>query len=44
MDVKTTFLNGHLKEEVYMEILEGFEGMEDSIKVCKLNQVLYGLK
>lgn len=25
MDVKTTFLNGVIKEEVYIEQLEGFE-------------------
>jgi hypothetical protein len=37
MDIKTTFLNGHLKEEVYMEIFKSFEGTGDSIKVCKLN-------
>jgi hypothetical protein len=44
IDVNIIFLNKHLKEEVYMEILEGFKGARDSIKVCKLNQILYGLK
>nr|ABA97586.1 retrotransposon protein, putative, Ty1-copia subclass [Oryza sativa Japonica Group] len=44
MDVKTTFLNGELEEEIYMDqpdgyVLEGREGM-----VCKLLKSLYGLK
>ena len=35
MDVKTTFLNGNLTEEVYMTHLEGFTS-KDLNKVCKL--------
>jgi hypothetical protein len=44
MDVKTTFLNGELEEEIYMTQLDGFvvKGQED--KVCKLVKSLYGLK
>ncbi|KAJ9552574.1 hypothetical protein OSB04_016619 [Centaurea solstitialis] len=44
MDVKTTFLNGDLEEEVYMKQPEDFimPGMEH--KVCKLVKSLYGLK
>lgn len=44
MDVKTTFLNGELEEEIYMDKLEGYvvEGKER--KVCKLVKCLYGLK
>ena len=43
MDVKTTFLNGELKEEVYMIQPEGFTSKNES-KVCKLNRSVYGLK
>ena len=35
MDVKTTFLNGNLFEDVYMTQPEGFTS-EDGSKVCKL--------
>lgn len=42
MDVKTAFLNGVLKEEIYMRIPEGMESKENH--VCKLNKALYGLK
>lgn len=42
MDVKTAFLNGDLKEEIYMKIPQGAEYKEDY--VCKLNKALYGLK
>jgi len=44
MDVKTTYLNGDLKENVFMSQLEGFFVKEDEHKVCKLVKSLYGLK
>ncbi|WRX18298.1 Reverse transcriptase [Theobroma cacao] len=44
MDIKTTFLNGELDEEVYMEQLEGFVFPSQERKVCKLVKSLYGLK
>jgi hypothetical protein len=44
MDVKTTFLNGELDEEIYMDQPDEFvpEGQEG--KVCKLLKSLYDLK
>ena len=36
MDVKTAFLNGFLKEELYMMQLEGFVHPKVANKVCKL--------
>ena len=44
MDVKTTFLNEELEEEIYMEQLEGFVVPGKENKVCKLIKSLYGLK
>ncbi|GJX10312.1 zinc finger, CCHC-type containing protein [Tanacetum coccineum] len=44
MDVKTTFLNGDLEEEVYMKQPEGFVMPCNEHKVCKLVKSLYGLK
>ena len=44
MDVKTAFLNGNLKEDVYMIQPEGFVVHKDSGKVCKLQKAIYGLK
>ena len=44
MDVKSRFLNGALKEEVYMEQPEGFDLMVGKDLVCKLKKALYGLK
>ena len=44
MDVKTTFLNGELKEEVYIEKLEGFVAHNKETHVCRLKKALYRLK
>ena len=44
MDVKTTFLNGELNEEIYMEQPVGFIIQGQERKVCKLNRSIYGLK
>eukprot|EP00253_Pinus_taeda_P005804 PITA_05804 len=44
MDVKSAFLNGVLKEEVYVEQPSGYEVAGQEHKVCKLKKVLYGLK
>ncbi|KAE8698964.1 Alpha-glucan water dikinase [Hibiscus syriacus] len=44
LDVKTTFLNGNLEEEIYMLQPEGFEEKEKKNLVCRLNKSLYGLK
>jgi hypothetical protein len=44
MDVKSSFLNGDLNEEVYMEQPEGFKLFDNPGLVCKLNKALYGLK
>ena len=43
MDVKTTFLNGKIDEEVYIEQPEGFVTHGDKSHVCKLKKALYGL-
>ncbi|RZB42467.1 Retrovirus-related Pol polyprotein from transposon TNT 1-94 [Glycine soja] len=44
MDVKTTFLNGDLEEEVYMKQLKDFSSNSGEHLVCKLNKSIYGLK
>ena len=43
MDVKTTFLNGFLKEELYMMQPEGFVDPKSADKMCKLQQSICGL-
>ena len=43
LDVKTTFLNGMLGEEVYMELPEGFREPRMEGKVVRLKRALYGL-
>jgi hypothetical protein len=44
MDVKSAFLNGPIKEEVYMEQHPGFENDRYPDHVYKLCKALYGLK
>jgi hypothetical protein len=44
MDVKSVFLNGPIKEEVYVEKPSGFEDSECPNHVYKLSKALYGLK
>jgi hypothetical protein len=41
MDVKSAFLNGHIKEEVYVEQSPGFEDQEYANHVYKLHKALY---
>ena len=43
MDVKTTFLNVFLKEELYMMQQEGFVNPKGANKVRKLQRSIYGL-
>nr|GEZ45430.1 retrovirus-related Pol polyprotein from transposon TNT 1-94 [Tanacetum cinerariifolium] len=44
MDVKTTFLNDELKEEVYVSHPEGFVDPDHPTHVYRLKKALYGLK
>ena len=44
MDVKSAFLNGYLKEEVFVKQPPGFEDAELPDHVFRLNKELYGLK
>ena len=44
MDVKSAFLNGMLKEDIYMAQPEGFAKPEEGHLVCKLERTIYGLK
>ncbi|KAG8490916.1 hypothetical protein CXB51_014727 [Gossypium anomalum] len=44
LDVKSAFLNGFLKEEIFIEQPEGFKVPGEEDKVYKLKKALYGLK
>ncbi|GKD26902.1 retrovirus-related pol polyprotein from transposon TNT 1-94, partial [Tanacetum coccineum] len=44
MDVKTTFLNGILREEVYVSQPDGFVDQDNPNHVYKMKKALYGLK
>ena len=43
MDVKNVFLNGFLKEELYMMQPEGFVNHKGANKMGKLQRSIYGL-
>ena len=44
MDVKSAFLNGYIKEEVYVEQPPRFKDYKYPDHVFKLTKALYGLK
>ena len=44
MNVKTTFLNDNLKEDIYMQQPKGFIAKGQEHMVCKLQMAIYGLK
>jgi hypothetical protein len=44
MDVKKTFVNGEIEEEIYIKQPYGFIIHEKESHVCRLKMVLYGLK
>ena len=44
MDAITAFLNGELKEDIYMRQPEGYVVPGKEHMVCKLKKSLYGLK
>jgi hypothetical protein len=44
MDVKTTFLNGDIEEEIYIKKSNGFVTHEKESHVYRLKKSIYGLK
>ena len=44
MDVKSTFLNGLLDDEIYVEQASGFVDPDHPNKACLLHKAIYGLK
>jgi hypothetical protein len=44
MNVKIVFLNGVIKEDVYIDKPQGFEVHPRETHVCRLKRALYGLK
>ena len=44
MDVKSTFLNGEIEEEIYKDQPKGFSFKDKEILVSKLPKTIYRLK
>ncbi|KAK4265765.1 hypothetical protein QN277_026778 [Acacia crassicarpa] len=44
LDVNNAFLNGYLKEDVFMSQLPGFRDSKHPGFICKLTKAIYGLK
>jgi hypothetical protein len=44
MDVKSSFLNGYLEEEIYVRKPLGFKSVEFLHQVYKLRKAMYGMK
>lgn len=44
IDVKMTFLNGELKEEIYMTLPESLQAEGNEHMMCKLKGSIYELK
>ena len=44
MDIKSTFINGELEEEVYIEQPKGFPLIEEKDMLCRLKKTFYRLK
>lgn len=44
LDVQTSFVNGHLKEELYVQKLYGYVRKGKESQVVRIHKALYGLK
>ncbi len=44
MDIKSTYLNGTITEDIYMHQPKGYEEKGSKTKIAKLKKGLYGLK
>ena len=44
IDIKTTFLNGNIEEEIYMDQPISFASKGEEDKVCRLKRFIYSLK